>query len=476
MNNLHGVILAGGSSSRFGSETPKQLMKLSGKSVLWWATREFINSDRFDTITIVYKRHWKKETRAALAEFIEDPRIRFVCGGETRIESSQNGIKGLPENDYVIIHDSARPLLSAELLNSVASYVLQGNIVDVCLQNVDTLVEVSDDTVVSFPDRDKIWRGQTPQGFQVGELRNAWLSFKKSNMSSLPTCDCSLILRVNPEREITVVKGEEINLKITNYEDIDIAESILNKVRPNLWIQKSKGTLTESENIKDKVVLIFGGHTGIGKEISQLVLKEGGRPIPLSRRSGLNAANWDLLESELAKIEQVHGGIDHIVVSAGSLIKAPFNHTSKEDINFQLESNLYSHIAVAHAGYKYLEKSKGSLLLFSSSSYSTAREDYVTYSAAKAAVAALGQGLALEWNGRVRVNVICPERTATDLRKNVFGRENQKSLLSPRSVATRAIGILESKKNGVVEFVRREDFLKQTHESKKLPNPSSKVG
>lgn len=72
----------------------------------------------------------------------------------------------------------------------------------------------------------------------------------------------------------------------------------------------------------------------------------------------------------------------------------------------------------------------------------------------KSAVVSLGQGLASEWEGSVRVNVVCPARTDTHMRRSVFGNESSNSLLTPHQVAEESVKLIKSKRSGAVVQVR----------------------
>ena len=105
----------------------------------------------------------------------------------------------------------------------------------------------------------------------------------------------------------------------------------------------------------------------------------------------------------------------------------------------------------------HLATSAGSLLLFTSSSYTRGRKGYSLYSSAKAAVVNLTQALADEWAGEVRVNCVNPERTGTPMRTKAFGEEPEGTLLSSMAVARQSLDVLLSRQTGHIFDIRRED-------------------
>ena len=127
-----------------------------------------------------------------------------------------------------------------------------------------------------------------------------------------------------------------------------------------------------------------------------------------------------------------------------------------QDIIQDININYIGNINVAHASIPYLKKSRGGLLLFTSSSYTRGRALYSTYSSAKAAIVNLVQALAEElYEDGVKVNVINPERTATPMRFNAFGAEPAETLCQPERVADFSIKTLITNITGQVIDVKR---------------------
>ena len=124
------------------------------------------------------------------------------------------------------------------------------------------------------------------------------------------------------------------------------------------------------------------------------------------------------------------------------------------------EVNYLAPIHIAQVFHPHLRETRGSLLLFTSSSYTRGRSGYSLYSSAKAAVVNLTQALADEWAGDgVRVNCVNPERTATPMRTKAFGEEPEGTLLTSEAVAETSLDVLISSWTGHIVDVRREDKL-----------------
>ena len=152
------------------------------------------------------------------------------------------------------------------------------------------------------------------------------------------------------------------------------------------------------------------------------------------------------------------GRIDFVVNTAGVLPRGALAETSEETIYPATDVNYLAPIFIAQEFFPHLAETGGSLLLFTSSSYTRGRSGYSLYSSAKAAVVNLTQALADEWaTAGVRVNCVNPERTGTPMRTKAFGAEPPETLLSSEEVARQSLDVLLSDQTGHVIDIRRED-------------------
>jgi 2-C-methyl-D-erythritol 4-phosphate cytidylyltransferase len=150
------------------------------------------------------------------------------------------------------------------------------------------------------------------------------------------------------------------------------------------------------------------------------------------------------------------GRVDFVVNTAGVLPRGQLAETSEETIYQATDVNYLAPIHIAQEFYPHLNATRGSLLLFTSSSYTRGRSGYSLYSSAKAAVVNLTQALADEWAGDgVRVNCVNPERTDTPMRTKAFGEEPPGTLLSSVEVARQSLDVLLSGQTGHVIDIRR---------------------
>jgi 2-C-methyl-D-erythritol 4-phosphate cytidylyltransferase len=153
-----------------------------------------------------------------------DQRLSLVVGGATRMESVRNALTALPAAlDVIVVHDAARPLLSAELLDRCIAVAAEGKGAVAGIRAVDTIKEVDGDgRVLATPERARFWHAQTPQAFPADLLRKA---FARSRRTESTTDDASLVERVGGT--VVMVESSSRNLKVTRPEDLELARRYL---------------------------------------------------------------------------------------------------------------------------------------------------------------------------------------------------------------------------------------------------------
>ena len=264
------------------------------------------------------------------------------------------------------------------------------------------------------------------------------------------TDDCGLVVKYNLA-DVFVVAGSGENIKITYPEDIFMADRLF-QIRSAIYPEK-----TSLDKIKDKVIVIFGGTSGIGKCIVDLAQQYGAKIHSASTRLGCDITKYEDVCNFLEKVYKENNKIDYIINSAGILKMGKLLDREIDDIRKDIEINYVGSINVAKASIPYLKETKGGLLLFASSSYTRGRALYSTYSSTKAGIVNLAQALAEELTSdNIKINVINPERTATPMRFKAFGQEPEGSLLQPEIVAEASLKTLLSDLTGQVIDVRRD--------------------
>jgi 2-C-methyl-D-erythritol 4-phosphate cytidylyltransferase len=265
------------------------------------------------------------------------------------------------------------------------------------------------------------------------------------------TDDCSLVLRHVPGARILAVPGDEVNLKVTTRLDMVMADRMI-----QLRTIGMEEDATVAASLDEARVLVVGGSQGIGRAIAEEVARLGSKVETLSRSNGLDVRDADGVRRRIDEVASRLGGLDHVLVTAGVLSVGRVSAESLEAMHETIDVNLTGTLNVAVAAYPHLCASRGSLTFFASSSFTRGRAEYVAYSASKAAVVNLAQGLAEEWNEEgIRVNAVSPERTDTPMRRRAFPHESHALLLTPEEVARATVRLIRSGLTGQVLDVRR---------------------
>jgi 2-C-methyl-D-erythritol 4-phosphate cytidylyltransferase len=456
---IHALVLAGGSGDRFGTEMPKQFVRLAGEPILSRTVR-IIAAAGIDQLVVVSHPSWIDETRELVDGLELSMPATVVAGGMTRNESARNGLAGLAadDDDIVIIHDAVRPLVPREVVLRSIEPILSGRAdgTDTVIPSADTLVVVEDDAVVEIPERARFRRGQTPQTFRASIIRQAYAAAAAAG-DLQATDDCTLVLRHVPGARIIAVPGDEVNLKITTRTDMVLADRMIQMQT----LAPASAGLEPTRSLRDAAVYVVGGTDGIGAAIADEARRSGARVHVDGRRTGLDVRDYPRVEARMAAAaEALGGGIDHVICTAGLLRIGAAVDTSPEDLAQVIDVNVTGTLNVARAAHPHLRERRGSFTVFASSSFTLGRPNYVAYSGSKAAVVNIAQGLAEEWaTDGIRVNAVSPERTDTPMRRRAFPEESRVGMLQPTDVARATLRLVLSDITGQVLDVRRHDGL-----------------
>jgi len=210
--SLHLVIPAAGSASRFGSSVPKQFLELNGTPLLVHSIRPFLDFN-LDSCTVAVS-----EAYMDLAKKLLKPlacQINVVLGGNTRAESVKLAVQHIEKEAPVLIHDAARPFIDTALIQRVLTALKQHEAVIPAIACTDSIKVVKDNKVVQSLERQYLRRVQTPQGFHLSVLKQAYQAV--SDITAF-TDEGELVesLGILP----AVVAGDERNRKVTFSDDL----------------------------------------------------------------------------------------------------------------------------------------------------------------------------------------------------------------------------------------------------------------
>jgi len=228
MSKFFALIPAAGSGSRMKHNLPKQYLSLIGKPMIYHTIRTLCHFPKITNVIVVLEPDDSEWLKYNWSDF-SDKLVVLNCGGKTRSISILNGLKAAPEkliiddNDWVLVHDAARPCLSDALLGKLVNELEDdevGGLLAVPLADTLKRSNVSS-RVQNTESRKDLWQAQTPQMFRYKLLVDA-LS-RPSSMAM--TDDASAIegLGLHPK----LVLSNTLNLKITYPQDMVLAELIL---------------------------------------------------------------------------------------------------------------------------------------------------------------------------------------------------------------------------------------------------------
>jgi 2-C-methyl-D-erythritol 4-phosphate cytidylyltransferase len=222
---MHLLIPAAGMGKRMGSDRNKLLITLLDKPLLAWTLIAAESAASISWIGIIGQPADRADLDRILGNISISKPVQFIQGGSTRQESVYNGLQGLPaEAERVLIHDGARCLATPDLLDRCAAVLATcpGLIAAVTVKDTIKVVDKMG-IVLDTPDRANLWAAQTPQGFEVKLLKACHEEGRTLGWEV--TDDAALFEKCN--LPVTIVPGEETNLKITTPVDLAIAEFIL---------------------------------------------------------------------------------------------------------------------------------------------------------------------------------------------------------------------------------------------------------
>ena len=216
------IILAAGKGTRMGSDVYKQFLILGKKPVLMHSISKFYLFDKNSILSVILPKHkislWKSLCKTH--NFNIDHNV--YSGGNSRYKSVKNALNNLPicDNDIVSIHDGVRPFISIKLIKKLFFSALKKNHAAPYTISKDSIrINVEDNKTMSV-NRTNYLFTQTPQVF-IGKLIKE--AYKKQ--SDIKTDDVSLV--ENLVKKVNLIKGEEINFKITTKEDWYLAKKII---------------------------------------------------------------------------------------------------------------------------------------------------------------------------------------------------------------------------------------------------------
>ena len=219
------IIPAGGRGIRSGSSVPKQYLKFKKKELIIYTLEVFQQNDLIDEIIVSVEEIYINLISELKVEYNLSKIIDIVEGGKERQNSVFNALKSVSnasQNDLIVIHDAARPLLPPKVLTDAINTAKQKGNALVCIKAKDTLAK-GNNIVESFLDRDEVYYVQTPQIFEYSVLMRAMQNAYRNNF--IGTDESMLVKEIG--EDVNIVEGSFYNFKITTTDDIEMFERLI---------------------------------------------------------------------------------------------------------------------------------------------------------------------------------------------------------------------------------------------------------
>lgn len=215
------IIVAAGKSERMGANIDKAFLNLGSKPVIAWSLLAFERCTDIDQIVLVVRKDQLLAAKGLVTMFGISKLRKIVPGGGRRQDSVQSGMREIdPDTSIVVVHDGARPCVTAELISETVKFARKGGCAVAASRIWDTIKYVEKGQIVDHTvDRSKLWAVATPQAFTASLLTRA---YKEVEAKKLTVTDEASAVELMKE-PVRLVEWTRPNIKITTAEDLPLA-------------------------------------------------------------------------------------------------------------------------------------------------------------------------------------------------------------------------------------------------------------
>jgi 2-C-methyl-D-erythritol 4-phosphate cytidylyltransferase len=217
----YAIIVGGGSGKRMQNTVAKQFLLLKDQPVLMHTITAFASCSYNPEIIVVLHpslhQYWKD---LCTTYNFNTPHL-LIEGGEQRFHSVRNGLMAIKEDGIVAVHDAVRPLTSINLIEKAYQTAETNGNAIACIKPTDSVRKIKSKTESVIVNRDELVMIQTPQTFEISQLRTAYQQSYQSKF----TDDASVVEEAG--FSINLIEGERNNLKITYPEDLELANLLI---------------------------------------------------------------------------------------------------------------------------------------------------------------------------------------------------------------------------------------------------------
>jgi len=216
----YAIIVAGGKGIRMGNDLPKQFILLNNKPVLYYTLKAFLDSYSDLQVILVLPLDYTDMGQEIIDAYFDKSRIRIAAGGDSRFQSVKNGIALVEDEAIVFVHDGVRCLVSKELIHRCYEQAVETGTAIPAITSSDSIRIITEEGNEAF-DRSNVKLIQTPQTFHSKIILPAFQIDYKDKFTDEATVAEAYGIKVS------LVEGEESNIKITKPIDLLIAERVL---------------------------------------------------------------------------------------------------------------------------------------------------------------------------------------------------------------------------------------------------------
>jgi len=223
------IVVAAGKGTRLGGDRPKQFLELGGVPMVVHALRQFERSREISEVITVLPAEETAGFASLAQKFELTKAVRAVAGGASRAQSVRRGLSAITDADLVAIHDGARPFVTPDEIDRVILAAKRTGAAVLTAPVADTIKRVEGERIIETLSRTQLRRALTPQCFRFSILKDAYQALDALESEGMEITDDSLLV----ERmgiEIVSIEGSARNIKITNAEDLMLAEMFLKSV------------------------------------------------------------------------------------------------------------------------------------------------------------------------------------------------------------------------------------------------------
>jgi 2-C-methyl-D-erythritol 4-phosphate cytidylyltransferase len=212
------IVPAAGAGTRFGGDIPKQFRQLGGKPLVQRVVERFLFDEQVSRVIVPVA-----ELLLSVVSQSNEDRVKFVAGGETRLQSVARGLEHAGDADLIAVHDAVRPFFAVETFHAALAAAQEHGAALPVIPLADTVHVVAEDRIISTPDRSTLAAAQTPQCFRAEVLREVIARAQREGGDA--TDEAGLAAKYG--YTVKTVPGDSMNFKITRLEDLAMAERVL---------------------------------------------------------------------------------------------------------------------------------------------------------------------------------------------------------------------------------------------------------